>query len=443
MLLLLISFFQTGCFGGSSPGLQVLSVTGEQYLNDAKRYLRESQFIYDRSKIKSVINNIDDNKPSEGSSVRDDIDLMINFLKIIREYSKIIGRGNRPDSDNIKKIKNNIYSQKGSDYYLLRLLLIYIESFSWEKNTSLDIINLYSLYSFFEKRPDYEFPFLFAGEKIDYKFINYIVSMTLAQNYYFAKAEGLFKTELDKNQVEPIILLAAGEFFLRANLYNKAEKYLKHFRFPVYRDFGLKDYALTLLSNCYEELEKKSEAEVVAAKTELKLRFSVEEIFTFLTEEEKKLYKVILTENNEIELIQDMLGINQTAQNNYLKGDFHEVAFFELTEYYRKKYEEKDFFDEKNGFFSLYTFLKINPEFHEQNNFIFFAQDFIEIMVDESEDSAYYSIKINDNNLRPVENTKFRFNREEFTGRTIDIIIEATMPRKGNVKSLIKMEFED
>ncbi|MFA5478660.1 MAG: hypothetical protein WC337_01400 [Candidatus Muiribacteriota bacterium] len=433
-------FTLSGCFGGASPGLKVLKITGEQYFNDAKRYLRESQFIFDNSKINSVHNNIDKNQPSEGASLRGETDKMLIYLKILREYSSIKRNSRKPDIKNLNIIDRELHKKVGADYNFLKVFYLYVKSFSNIEKNSADVINVFSLKSYFNGLTEYEFPYFFGGEKIDVNMINYFCDMTILQHGYFADVN-IFENNDESIKAENLIfseLLRKGEAYYRAGLYDESEKYLKYFRLPTFSEFGLKDYALVLLSDAYKKLERRGDSESANLKNEMNLRFIPENHFYFMTDEQKKLFSIILKKLDDRETVEDMLDLISTP-NKYLLNDFSDVEKKQLISFYNAEYGKDIEFNGKKTL--LYDFLEANSYLKTNKVLLYFYNNYIELLFDGK--LTGFFLKSGDSVLKPLADNKFEFRMNDFKAKTVYFTIEYSPEDGGLKEEKIILTFEE
>ena len=405
---ILIFFSLSGCFSGASPGMKVLNITAEQYFNDSIRYLDQPQFLYDQSKINTVLGNLEKNSGSGSSDSKEKIDLMINYLKILKQYSAIFKNARRPDRKELDRIFNNIHKDNNDNYLFLRLFYYYVKSYDRKPMTRVELLNVYSIFKYLTEK-EFTFVFRFGGETLDSELISYFKDCIFLQHKYFKIVEEDLNISLDDNKLDPDVLLRAGEFYFRGLVYEESLKYLKYFRLPTFSEYGLKDHCLNLLEKIYEKEKMDTDKKVVSEKIENRFASKFDIMFPYISPEEKVLYSNILNKP-QINIIEDMLDIND--QNNiYLIKDFYSFQQKELKETYRVLKNNNININSEENVRDFYNLMHDNESFVNRKSLLYFYDDNIVILPIEKKDGYFIkadniSLKKNKDNIFSYKNTK-------------------------------------
>jgi len=428
----------SGCFSSASPGMKVLKITGEQYFNDAKRYLRETLFIYDGSKINTVMTNIEKNEDGIKKEAEDDARLMIDYLSLLKQYANLVKTSRRPARKDIEKIYDKLKDKNTDDYKFLKIFYYYLRSYSHRGLEDYEIINVYNLLSYFKGKKDYRFPFFMGGEPITFDFIRYFSYMTLMQNNYIMLSLKQLEALETGNKLHPVYLLTMGEAYMRAGKYEEAIRYLKYFRLPTYSTFALKEYALMLLKDIYVRLEKTVEQKAIDEKMELTLRMKTDDMFCYFSEQEIDMYEILVNDKKEKEKIEDMLDLYKRG-GEYMRPDFNDIELNELVDYYNTTFDVKisDSDEVKIDNYTLYDYLKANPELDLMDCLLYFDKS--EVVVMSKMDSEYFFVKADDKNLRKREKDVFRFKLKDYQNKEVLFDIEYSPKGKGVEKVGIKL----
>gem|GEM_PF-6734359 len=437
-LLLTNVIFLTGCFSSASPGMKVLKITGEQYYNDAKRFLRETMFIYDGSKINTVMTNIEKNEDGITKDVEEEARLMIDYLSLLKQYANLMKTSRRPGRKDIEKIYDEIKDRESPDYRFLRLLYYYLKSYSHRTLENHETANVYNLLSFFKSRPDYRFPFFIGGEPVTLEFIRYLSYMTLMQNNYIMLSLNELNSIETGNKLHPMYLLTMGEANFRAMKYGEAVRYLKYFRLPTYSTFSFKEYGLLLLREAYAQMDKKNEEKAVSEKMELTLRMRPEDMFCYLSQEEKVMYDILTNDKKEKEVLEDMLDLEGRG-GDYLRPDFNAIELHEMMEYYNSNFPENiiDSAEVEIKEKSLYDYLTVNEALDEKRCLLLFDKN--EIQVLSRDQSDYFFVKANQQNLRKIDDGVFRFRMRDHRGEEVLFEIESSPKGRGIVNTRLRL----
>ncbi|MCK9474705.1 MAG: hypothetical protein M0R46_02220 [Candidatus Muirbacterium halophilum] len=404
-LLLINVFFISGCFSGASPGMKVLNITAEQYFNDSLRYLNQSQFLYDQSKINTALNNLEKNSGSGDSSSREKIDIMINYLKILKQYSGIFKNNRRPDRKELDKIYKEIHKNNSDNYLFLRLFYYYVKSYDRKPLTRIELLNVYNLHKYLNSK-DFRFIFKFGGELIDEELISYMKDSVFLQHKYFNFVKENLNISLDENKLNPDVLLRAGEFYFRALIYSEAMKYIKYFRLPTFSEYGLKDHCLNILEKIYEIEKMETDKKVVTDKIKNKFSSNFHKMFSYISPEEKVLYNNLFN-NADIDVIEDMLDISEKDNKFFIK-DFESFQQKELIELYRVLTEDKkNSISIDNKIRDFYTLLNDNEFFNKNTCFTYFYNDNIVILSTEKKQGFF--VKMDNISLKKREENSFIF----------------------------------
>lgn len=375
-----------------------------------------------------------------GASLRAETDKMLIYLKILREYSSLKRNSRRPDIKNLSIIDRELHRKAGADYNFLKVFYLYVKSFSNIEKNPVDIINIFSLKTYFNRLTEYEFPYFFGGEKIDLNMINYFCDMTILQHGYFTDVN-IFDEKDENIKAEKLIfseLLRKGEAYFRAGLYEESEKYLKYFRLPTFSEFGLKDYALVLLSEAYKKMERRGDAESANLKNEMNLRFIPENHFYFMTDEQKKLFSIIIQKLDDRETVEDMLDLVSTP-NKYLLNDFSDVEKKQLINFYNKEYGKEIKFDGEKSL--LYDFLEANSYLKNNKVLLYFYKNHIELLFDGK--ITGFFLKSGESVLKPLANNRFEFRMNDYKGKTVYFTIEYSPEDGGLKEEKIILTFEE
>ncbi|MFW5782267.1 MAG: hypothetical protein ACOCWO_03130, partial [Candidatus Muiribacteriaceae bacterium] len=326
----------TGCFSGASPGMKVLKITSEQYYNDAVRYLKDRQFVFDSSKIRTVLKNLEENPPTGKDETKSRIELMVIYLNILKEYSEIFQRGKIPADRDISRIID-MFDPGDTDRnsIFLRLFMYYIKSFTKNGLDRSDKVSLISCGNYLRSDKDFLFPFYFGGIPVDSDFADYIYSTALLQNRFVLPVFSDIRKNTGRKP-EPVELILSGEAYFRVGDYDNALRFLKYFRLPTFSEHVFTDYALSMLVEVYKQKDMKVDMNVAEEKMTNRMRLRFERIFPYLSEPDAALYSFVVSpDTEELEVAEDMLDLSEHRPQEYIKADFSNMQIYELTQVYK------------------------------------------------------------------------------------------------------------
>lgn len=401
--LLFFLVFSAGCFSGASPGMKVLKITAEQYFNDSIRYLDQPQFLYDQSKINTAVKNLEDNSGSGDSEAKRNVSLMIDYLRIMKQYSGVFKSSKRPDKRELERIYDDLIKKTDDEYIFLRLFHLFVKSYDRKPLTGIELFNTFSI-SEYLIRKDYIFPFRLAGEVVDANIISYMRDSVFMQHKYFDIVKKRLDISLDENKLDPDVLLRAGEFYFRAGLYDESLRFLKYFRLPTFSEYGLRDHCLNIMEKIYEKKKMETDRKVIQDKIVNRFSSRFDRNFAYISDEEIALYENTILAPEKDKIL-DMLDLSSERDDFYIR-DYNTAQQKELLETLRIITDDSEKFSpEFSQGRDFYDIIHENRGLVDRDTLLLFEKDVIVILP--LKKMAGYFVKADNVTLKKRDDNSF------------------------------------